>query len=76
VLLREDDDFTIRLIQAEDTRLIVLTPTGRSVFNGRIDTPERLAKVPPVLRPRVDAMLQVLGPRPPAAGAAPVAISR
>ena len=80
VLLREDDDFTIRLIQAEDTRLIVLTPTGRSVFNGRIDSPERLAKVPPVLRPRVDAMLQVLGPRPPAAeaalGAAPVAVSR
>ena len=80
VLLREDDDFTIRLIQADDTRLIVLTPTGRPVFNGRIDTPERLAEVPLVLRPRVEAMLQVLGPRPPAAGAAlgaaPFEISR
>jgi len=76
VLLREDDDFTIRLIQADDTRLIVLTPTGRSVFNGRIDTPERLAEIPPVLRPRVDAMLQVLGTRSPIVGAAPVEISR
>ena len=76
VLLREDDDFTIRLIQADDTRLIVLTPTGQSVFNGRIDTPERLAEVPPVLRPRVDTMLRVLGPRSPAAGPAPVEISR
>ena len=58
------------------TRLIVQTPTGRPVFNGRIDTPERLAEVPLVLRPRVEAMLQVLGPRPPAAGAAPFEISR
>jgi hypothetical protein len=68
VLLREDDDFTIRLSQAADTRLTVLTPAGRRVFDGRIDTPERLAKVPPVLRPRVDAMLRVLGPKPAAAG--------
>ena len=76
VLLREDDDFTIRLIQADDTRLIVLTPTGRPVFDGRIDTPERLDEVPEVLRSRVDAMLRVLGPRSPATGPAPVEISR
>jgi hypothetical protein len=81
VLLREDDDFTIRLGQAADTRLTVLTPAGHRVFDGCIDTPERLATVPPVLRPRVDAMLRVLGPRPPAAGPGellsvpPVAIS-
>jgi len=81
VLLREDDDFTIRLSQAADTRLTVLTPAGRRVFDGRIDTPERLATVPPVLRPRVDAMLRVLGTQPPAAGPGdllgvpPVAIS-
>ena len=81
VLLREDDDFTIRLSQAADTRLTVLTPAGHLVFEGRIDTPERLATVPPVLRPRVDAMLRVLGPQPPAAGPGdllsvpPVAIS-
>lgn len=81
VLLREDDDFTIRVSQAADTRLTVLTPAGHRVFDGRIDTPERLAEVPPVLRPRVDAMLRVLGPQPPAVrpgeplGIAPVQIS-
>lgn len=81
VLLREDDDFTIRVSQADQTRLLVLTPAGRKVFDGQIDTPERLASIPPVLRPRVDAMLRVLGP--PAAtspselpGVSPIDISR
>lgn len=81
VLLREDEDFTIRVSQTDHARLLVLTPEGRRVFDGRIDTPERLASIPPVLRPRVDAMLRVLAP--PAAnspgatlGVAPIDISQ
>lgn len=81
VLLREDDDFTIRVSQGATTRLLVLTPDGRRVFDGRIDSPERLAKIPPVLRPRVDAMVRVLGPPVSTSpkelpGVAPIAIRR
>jgi hypothetical protein len=59
-LLREDSDFTIRLIHGDETRLVVDTVEGQRVFQGRIDSPTRLAAVPTVLRPRVDAMLEVL----------------
>ena len=59
-LLREDPDFTIRLIQGEEMTLLVDTPQGQRVFHAQIDSPARLAAVPPVVRPRVEAMLQVL----------------
>lgn len=81
VLLREDDDFSLRLTQGDQTRLTVMTPAGTRVFDGRIDTPERLARIPAAVRTRVDAMLKLLGPQPggppnrPSSGG-PVSVSR
>ena len=66
VLLREDTDFTIHLIQGDETRLVVQAATGEPVFNGCVDTPAQLATVPPAVRARVQGMLQVLGAATPA----------
>ncbi len=66
VLLREDTDFTIHVIQGDETRLVVQAATGEPVFNGCVDTPAQLATVPPAVRARVEAMLQVLGAASPA----------
>lgn len=66
VLLREDTDFTIHLIQGDETRLVVQAATGEPVFNGCVDTPAQLATVPPAVRARVAGMLQVLGAATPA----------
>lgn len=61
-LLREDDDFHIKLSRGDQTRLVVLDPRGRILFNDEIDTPERRSLVPPAVRERVEAMERSLEP--------------
>lgn len=68
-LLREDDDFHIKLSRGDQTRLVVLDPRGRIVFNDEIDTPERRSLVPPAVRERVAAMERSLEPATKAATA-------
>jgi hypothetical protein len=55
-LLREDADFHIKLSRGDQTRLVVLDPRGRILFNDEIDTPEHRSLVPPAVRERVEAM--------------------
>ena len=55
-LVRQDPDFQIKLSRGNETRLIVLDPHGRIVFNDEIDTPEQRNLVPPAVRQRVDDM--------------------
>ncbi|MFM7293035.1 MAG: hypothetical protein ACKO6B_17640 [Planctomycetia bacterium] len=55
-LLREDTDFHIKLSRGDQTRLVVLDPRGRILFNDEIDTPEHRSLVPPAVRDRVEAM--------------------
>jgi hypothetical protein len=68
-LLREDPDFHIKLSRGDQTRLVVLDPRGRILFNDEIDTPERRSLVPPAVRERVEAMERSLEPATKAATA-------
>ena len=56
VLLREDADFRIKLSRGKETRLVVLDPEGRIVFNDAIDAPEQRGLVPVAVRQRVEEM--------------------
>ncbi|MFM8892642.1 MAG: hypothetical protein ACKOTB_13660, partial [Planctomycetia bacterium] len=68
VLLREDADFRIKLSRGKETRLVVLDPEGRTVFNDSIDSPEQRGLVPAAVRLRVEEMERSLDVdrRPPA----------
>jgi hypothetical protein len=68
VLLREDADFRIKLSRGKETRLVVLDPEGRIVFNDSIDSPEQRGLVPAAVRQRVEEMERSLDAdrRPPA----------
>lgn len=59
-LLREDHDFTIRLVHGDEIVLVVETAQGQPVFHDRIDSPAQLTAVPKELRTRVKAMLELL----------------
>ncbi len=63
-LLREDGDFRIQLTRGDETRLTVSDLTGQIVFNGAIDGPSGLTRVPVAIRGRVSAMIQSLEPAP------------
>lgn len=68
VLLRDDADFRIKLSRGKETRLVVLDPDGRIVFNDSIDSPEQRDLVPAAVRQRVEDMERSLDTdrRPPA----------
>jgi hypothetical protein len=55
-LIRQDADYQIKLSRGNETRLVILDPHGRIVFNDEIDTPEHRSLVPPAVRQRVDDM--------------------
>jgi hypothetical protein len=55
-LVRQDPDYQIKLSRGNETRLVVLDPHGRIIFNDEIDTPEHRSLVPPAVRQRVDDM--------------------
>jgi len=59
-LLRHDADYQIKLSRGKETRLVVLDPHGRIIFNDEIDTPERRSLVPPAVRQRVTDMEKAL----------------
>jgi len=61
-LLRHDPDFQIKLSRGNDTRLVVLDPEGRIIFNDEIDTPEHRSLVPEAVRQRVEDMERSLEP--------------
>ena len=61
-LLRQDPDYQIKLTRGNETRLVVLDPNGRIMFNDEIDTPERRSLVPPDVRQRVEEMERSLEP--------------
>ena len=46
VLVREDADYRIRISRGRETRLLVVAPDGRIVFNDEIDSPARRGLVP------------------------------
>jgi hypothetical protein len=66
-LLREDDDYRIRVCRGDQTRLTVADRTGRVVFDEAIDSPAGRARVPEQVRGRVAEMMGLLEP-PAAAG--------
>jgi hypothetical protein len=66
-LLREDDDYRIRVCRGDQTRLTVADRTGRVVFDEAIDSPAGRARVPEQVRGRVAEMMGILEP-PAAAG--------
>jgi len=55
-LVRHDPDFQVKLSRGNDTRLVVLDPHGRIIFNDEIDTPENRSLVPEAVRQRVEEM--------------------
>jgi len=55
-LVRHDPDYQIKLSRGNETRLVILDPHGRIVFNDEIDTPEHRRLVPQAVRQRVDEM--------------------
>jgi len=61
-LFRHDPDYQIKLSRGEETRLVVLDPRGRIVFNDEIDTPKNRSLVPQAVRQRVDEMENSLEP--------------
>jgi len=69
-LVRQDDDYQIRLTSGDETRLVVADGQGRVVFNDTIDTPEGRSRMPPVVRDRVTEMERMLEHRTPQAVAA------
>lgn len=68
VLLRQDPDYQIKLSRGNETRLVVLDPRGRIVFNDAIETPEQRSLIPQAVRQRVEQMERSLesAGRPPA----------
>jgi hypothetical protein len=68
-LLRQDPDYQIKLSRGDETRLLVLDPHGRIIFNDTIDSPEHRGLVPEAVRQRVEEMERSLEP----ASKAPVA---
>lgn len=60
VLLRQDPDYQIKLARGNETRLVVLDPRGRIVFNDAIETPEQRSLIPQAVRQRVEQMEQSL----------------
>lgn len=59
-LVRQDSDFQIKLSRGNETRLVVLDPHGRIIFNDEIDTPDRRRLVPEAVRERVATMEKAL----------------
>lgn len=55
-LVRHDPDYQIKLSRGDETRLVVLDPNGRIIFNDEIDTPEQRSLVPVAVRQRVEEM--------------------
>ena len=55
-LVRHDPDYQIKLSRGNETRLVVLDPQGRIVFNDEIDTPEHRNLIPQAVRQRVVEM--------------------
>jgi hypothetical protein len=55
-LVRHDPDYQIKLSRGDETRLVILDPQGRIVFNDEIDTPEHRNLVPQAVRQRVAEM--------------------
>ncbi|MFM1997915.1 MAG: hypothetical protein RLZZ111_2302 [Planctomycetota bacterium] len=56
VLLRQDPDYQIKVSRGNETRLVVLDPRGRIVFNDAIETPEQRSLIPQAVRQRVEEM--------------------
>jgi membrane-associated protease RseP (regulator of RpoE activity) len=73
-LLREDEDYRIRLCRGDETRLTVADRHGQVVFDEAIDLPAARDRVPEPVRGRVAEMVRLLEPRsnslPPAPRAA------
>lgn len=63
-LLREDDDYQIRLTGGEEMRLVVTDARGDVVFDDAIDTPEARSRMPASVRRRVEDMERALDRRP------------
>jgi hypothetical protein len=61
-LLRQDPDYQIKLSRGDETRLLVLDPHGRILFNDTIDSPEQRGLVPEAVRQRVEEMERSLEP--------------
>ena len=55
-LVRHDPDYQIKLSRGNETRLVILDPHGRIVFNDEIDTLEHRRLVPQAVRQRVEEM--------------------
>ena len=55
-LVRHDPDYQIKLSRGNETRLVILDPHGRIVFNDEIDTPDHRRLVPQAVRQRVEEM--------------------
>lgn len=55
-LVRHDPDYQIKLTRGNETRLVILDPHGRIVFNDEIDTTEHRRLVPQAVRQRVEEM--------------------
>ena len=55
-LVRHDPDYQIKLSRGNETRLVILDPHGRIVFNDEIDTPDHRRLVPQAARQRVEEM--------------------
>jgi len=62
-LVREDDDYRIRVCRGDQTRLTVADRTGRVVFDEAIDSPSARERVPEPIRGRVAEMVRLLEPR-------------
>jgi hypothetical protein len=62
-LVRQDEDYQIRLTSGDETRLVVSDARGHVVFNDTIDTPEGRSRMPPIVRDRVSAMERMLETR-------------
>jgi len=55
-LVRHDPDYQIKLSRGNETRLVILDPHGRIIFNDEIDTPDHRRLVPQAVRQRVEEM--------------------
>jgi hypothetical protein len=71
-LLRQDPDYQIKLSRGDETRLLVLDPHGRILFNDTIDSPEQRGLVPEAVRQRVEEMERSLEPASKAPAAAEI----
>ncbi len=67
-LVREDGDYRLQLTHGAGTRLTVTDLTGQVVFDGAIDGPAGLNRVPAGVRSRAVEMVQALESPPPSQG--------